>query len=118
MKKNEFIILFGLILLGFSVQQISGTIYNISWFSSKEITLEWIYIDTLYIVWLILAPIVILGIGVAVRSIEKKQRYVPNQIAQQVSKIIENFKFCTSCGNQNPRGALFCINCGVKCPVI
>ncbi len=118
MKKNEFIILFGLILLAWSVQRISFTIYNISWYISKEIILGWNYIDTLYIVWLILAPIVVLGIGVAVRSTEKKQRNVPNQIAQRVSKAIENLKFCTSCGNQNPKGALFCINCGEKFLVI
>jgi len=118
MKKNEFIILFGLILLGFSVYQISYMIYTISWFNFEDFTLTWNIIDTLLLVWLILAPIVVLGIGVAVRSIEKKQRDVPNQIVNHVSKVIGNLKFCTNCGNQNPKGAMFCVDCGEKFPVI
>lgn len=111
MKKNEFIILFGLILLGFSVHQISYTIYNISWASFNDIQVEWNVTDTSYIVWLILAPIVVLRIGGGVRSGERKQGDVPTQ------KAIESMKFCTHCRNQNPKPALHCINCGEKFPI-
>ena len=117
MKKNEFIILFGLFFLGFSVFQISHMVYIISWYNYEDITINWNITDTLYLVWLILSPIVVLGIGGAVRFIERKQKDVPDQIAIHVSKVIENMKFCTSCGNQNPKTALHCINCGVKFPI-
>lgn len=113
MKKNEFIILFGLILLGFSIYQISGLIYNISRIIFNGYTIDWKIIDTLFLIWWILPPIVVLGVGGVVRFIEK-ERDAPQQIAQPVSKVIENMKFCTNCGKQNPKTAKFCIDCGEK----
>ncbi len=118
MKKNEFIILFGLILIAFSIYSISNTIYTISWYDSNNYTYEWNNADILYLFWLVLMPMVVLVIGAAVRSTEGKQRDVPHQIAQQVSKVIGNMKFCTKCGNHNPKGAQFCLKCGEKFPII
>lgn len=114
MKKNEFIILFGLILLGFSIYRISYIIYDISWTIFNDYTVDWNIIDTLFAIWWILSPIVVLGVGGVVRFIEKKKRDDPQQIAQPASKVIGNMKFCTTCGNQNPKTAKFCTNCGEK----
>lgn len=117
MKKYELVVIFGLILLGFSVYRISFVIYNVSWVFFNNYMLDWSIIDTLFTIWWILAPIVVLGIGIVVRYIETNQREAPYQTAQQVSEVIENIKFCTNCGYQNPKPALYCINCGEKIPV-
>ncbi|MFW9894565.1 MAG: zinc-ribbon domain-containing protein [Candidatus Thorarchaeota archaeon] len=114
MRKNEFVILFGMMLLGFSIYVISYMIYNISSLSYYDMTVDWNYTDTLFILWWVLAPLVVLGLGGYMRSIEKKKRDIPRQITQQVSQVIGNLKFCPNCGHQNPVEAKFCVTCGEK----
>ena len=116
MRKSEFILIFGLIILGYSVRGISLFIYNLSWRVASGGTINWIYVDTLMLLWHILAPIVVLGVGLGLRYRENRQQGMPIQIAKHVSQAIDNIKFCMKCGNQNPKKVQFCFNCGTKFP--
>lgn len=116
MRKSDFILIFGLIVLGFSMRGISLFIYNISMYVASGGAYEWIYVDTLMLLWHILAPLVVLGVGLGLRYREKRQLDVPIPITKHMSQAIDNMKFCMKCGIPNPKEGKFCFNCGTQFP--